>query len=58
MSNLTGNIIVPLSSRTERNKDIKKTIETFKSSGLDLININTGSDYVVPLINFFKNRKK
>ena len=44
--------------KLERNKDIKKTIETFKSSGLDLININTGSDYVVPLINFFKNRKK
>jgi len=44
--------------KLERNKDIKNTIETFKSSGLDLININTGSDYVVPLINFFKNRKK
>ena len=44
--------------KIERNKDTKKIVDTFKSSGLDLININTGSDYVIPLINFFKNRKK
>ncbi len=44
--------------KIERNKDTKKIVDTFKSSGLDLININTGSDYVLPLINFFKNRKK
>ena len=42
-------------SRLEQIDKVKKLLP---SSGVDLINITTGSDYVKPLINFFKNRGK
>ena len=42
-------------SRLEQIDAVKKLLP---SSGVDLINITTGSDYVKPLINFFKNRSK
>ena len=42
-------------SRLEQIGAVKKLLP---SSGVDLINITTGSDYVKPLINFFKNRGK
>ena len=42
-------------SRLEQIDAVKKLLP---SSGVDLINITTGSDYVKPLINFFKNRGK
>jgi len=37
---------------------IKAIKKSFSTSGLDLINITTGNDYIKPLINFFKNRGK
>tara|TARA_B100000214_G_scaffold248086_1_gene182220 strand:+ start:3377 stop:4252 length:876 start_codon:yes stop_codon:yes gene_type:complete len=37
-------------------KQIQKLKKIFFSSGVDLIDIETGVDYVKPLINFFKNR--
>ena len=37
---------------------IKAIKKSFSASGLDLINITTGNDYIKPLINFFKNRGK
>ena len=37
-------------------KKIQKLKKIFFSSGVDLIDIETGVDYVKPLINFFKNR--
>lgn len=36
-------------------REIKQTLQ---SSGTDHIDIKTGKDYIVPLINFFKNRGK
>ena len=42
-------------SRLEQIGAVKKLLP---SSGVDLINITTGSDYVKPLINFFTNRGK
>ena len=36
-------------------KEIKQTLQ---HSAIDYINIKTGKDYVKPLINFFKNRKR
>ena len=42
-------------SRLEQIDAVKKLLP---SSGVDLINITTGSDYVKPLINFFTNRGK
>jgi len=36
----------------------EKLRKLFPASGVDLIDITTGSDYVKPLINFFKNRGK
>ena len=42
-------------NRSEKTKALKKT---FSSSGVDLIDIITGVDYVKPLINFFKNRER
>ena len=32
--------------------------KTFRSLSVDSIDVNTGSDYVLPLINFFKKRAK
>ena len=40
-------------NQQKKNKAIKKI---FQTSGVDLIDIRTGTDYVKPLINFFKNR--
>ena len=40
-------------NRLENTEKLKKL---FPASGVDLININTGTDYAKPLINFFKNR--
>ena len=37
-------------------KKIQKLKKIFFASGVDLIDIETGVDYVKPLINFFKNR--
>ena len=37
-------------------KQVQKLKKIFFSSGVDLIDIETGVDYVKPLINFFKNR--
>ncbi len=37
-------------------KSTKKLRKLFPASGVDLIDINTGKDYVKPLINFFKTR--
>ena len=42
-------------NRAAKIKSIKKL---FSASGVELINITTCSDYVKPLINFFKNRGK
>ena len=42
-------------NRVMKTKAIKKL---FSASGVDLINITTCTDYVKPLINFFKNRGK
>ena len=39
----------------EKQSEIEKI---FPRCGVDLININTGEDYVKPLINFFKNRDR
>ena len=39
--------------RTEKIQKIKKTL---KRNGIDLIDIDTGSDYIKNLISFFKNR--
>ena len=41
-----------------RTKATEKLRKLFPASGVDLIDITTGSDYVKPLINFFKNRGK
>ncbi len=41
-----------------RSIKIKAIQKIFPTSGADLINIDTGNDYVKPLINFFKNRGK
>ena len=42
--------------RINKLEKIKKLRKIFATSGLDLIDIETGFDYVKPLINFFKNR--
>ena len=39
----------------EKQSEIEKL---FPRCGVDLININTGEDYVKPIINFFKNRDR
>jgi len=36
-------------------ENLKKTLQ---HSAVDHINIKTGKDYVKPLINFFKNRRR
>ena len=58
-------IFVDTSNKTIREDFIKKRVEKtkklnklFSTSGVDLINISTGNDYVKSLINFFKNRGK
>tara|TARA_B100001142_G_scaffold323207_2_gene372829 strand:- start:3304 stop:4179 length:876 start_codon:yes stop_codon:yes gene_type:complete len=40
-------------TQQKKNEVLKKI---FQTSGVDLIDITTGTDYVKPLINFFKNR--
>ena len=40
-------------TRLAKTEALKKL---FPASGVDLINITTGTDYVKPLINFFKTR--
>lgn len=40
-------------NQLSKNEALKKI---FQTSGVDLINITTGTDYVKPLINFFKQR--
>jgi uncharacterized protein (DUF58 family) len=42
-------------NRTQANEKLRKLLP---ASGVDLIDITTGTDYVKPLINFFKNRGK
>tara|TARA_B100000945_G_scaffold303754_1_gene288634 strand:+ start:532 stop:1407 length:876 start_codon:yes stop_codon:yes gene_type:complete len=42
----------------EKTLQIKKINTMLSSIGVDLINLATGEDYVVPLMNFFKNRNK
>ena len=42
-------------NRTKKIDAIKKTLST---SGIDLIDITTGHNYIKPLINFFKNRER
>jgi len=42
-------------NRAQTNEKLRKL---FPASGVDLIDITTGKDYVKPLINFFKNRGK
>ena len=42
----------------KRTLKINKLRKLFPSSGVDLIDITTGTDYVRPLITFFKNRGK
>tara|TARA_B100001758_G_C18385622_1_gene599892 strand:+ start:472 stop:1347 length:876 start_codon:yes stop_codon:yes gene_type:complete len=48
--------------REEYNKDknlqIKEVHNILSSIGIDLINLNTGENYVIPLMNFFKSRHK
>jgi uncharacterized protein (DUF58 family) len=41
-----------------RTQAIEKLYKLFPASGVDLIDITTGTDYVKPLINFFKTRGK
>jgi uncharacterized protein (DUF58 family) len=41
-----------------RTKATEKLRKLFPASGVDLIDITTGTDYVKPLINFFKTRGK
>ncbi len=38
--------------------DIESRSKTFRSLSVDSISLNTGKDYVLPLINFFKHRAK
>ena len=42
-------------NRAQANEELRKL---FPASGVDLIDITTGTDYVKPLINFFKTRGK
>ena len=41
--------------KLEKNQELKRL---FFANGVDLIDIETGNDYVKPLMNFFKNRGK
>jgi uncharacterized protein (DUF58 family) len=41
-----------------RSQKIKELNKTFETSGVDLVQISTGEDYVKPLVNFFKRRGK
>jgi uncharacterized protein (DUF58 family) len=41
-----------------RSQKIKELNKTFETSGVDLVQISTGEDYVKPLVNFFKIRGK
>ena len=41
----------------EANKLERKTIESFKKSGVDMAEVSTGQDYVKPLISMFKKRE-
>ena len=52
----TSNIEIRNSLLKEKNKRNNYLKKLFHNSGLDLINLSTGEDYVKPLINFFKNR--
>jgi uncharacterized protein (DUF58 family) len=58
-------MFVDTSSKKVRDKFAKNKIQAteklrklFSASGVDLIDITTGTDYVKPLINFFKTRRK
>ena len=58
-------IFVDTSNRKVRGEFVKNRLKKinsmkklFPASGVDLIDITTGTDYVKPLINFFKNRGK
>jgi len=42
-------------NQEKKDEEIKKNLN---SNGVDMINFNTGDDYVKPLINFFKSRIK
>ena len=54
----TSNKKVRLDFKKNRLKKIEAVTKSLPASGVDLINITTGTDYVKPLINFFKNRSK
>ena len=52
----TSNEQVRKDFRNNKLKQIQKLKKLFFSSGVDLIDIETGIDYVKPLMSFFKNR--
>ena len=41
--------------KSHQDEEIKKLLN---NNGIDMINFNTGNDYVKPLVNFFKKRSK
>ena len=58
-------MLVDTSNKYEREEFTKSALSRLNSinklmsiSGVDLINIETGKNYVKPLINFFKRREK
>ena len=54
----TSNKKIRMDFASNRSKKIKAIQKLFPTSGADLIDIDTGNDYVKPLITFFKNRGK
>ncbi len=44
--------------KKNKEEEVKEIKNIFSTSGVDLIEICTGDDYVKPLISFFKNRRK
>ena len=52
----TSNEKVRTAFKNNKLKQTQKIKKIFFSSRIDLIDIETGTDYVKPLINFFKNR--
>ena len=54
----TANKKIRTNFAKRREEEVRKIKKLFPASGVDLINITTGDDYVKPLINFFKNRRK
>ncbi len=54
----SSNKIIRSTFTKNKKKHNQKVSKILSNSGVDLINICTGDDYVKPLINFFKNRGK